>query len=123
MGRLGVVGGEEDDRDLRRPLPLLDAGRRLEPVHAGHLHVEEDEGHLLHEEVLERLLPGAGPQDGVAERLEHRLQGDQVLGPVVHDEDHDGRVLGGEVGHGGGTAGRVKATVTPAPSLGFNQMR
>ncbi len=37
------VGGEEDDRDRRRLLPLLDHLGQLEAVHPGHLDVEDDQ--------------------------------------------------------------------------------
>ena len=41
--RLAVDRGQEDDRDVPRPLAALDVRRGLEAVHAGHLHVEQDE--------------------------------------------------------------------------------
>src|ERR687888_156390 len=64
---------QEEDRDVPRALPLLDQLGGLEAVEARHLDVEEDDRELLLEPV--------------AERLEDRLEREQVLGAVVDEED------------------------------------
>ena len=71
---------------MPRPLPLLDQLRGLEAVHARHLDVEQDRRELLVEQPPQRLLARRGADEVGVERLEDRLQGEQVLGPVVDEQ-------------------------------------
>ena len=70
-----------------RPLALLDERRGLETVQLRHLHVQEDERELVLEECPERLLARGGLDEIAAERLEHGLEGEQVLRDVVDEQD------------------------------------
>ena len=85
---LGVLRdrGQEEDRDVPRPLALLDQLRGLEAVHARHLDVEQDRRELLVEQAPQRLLARGGPDEVGLERLQDRLQGEQVLRPVVDEQ-------------------------------------
>jgi len=86
---LAVDGRQEDDRKQACPLSALDEPGGLEAVHVRHLDVEHDESELALEQRDERLLAGLGRHELDVERLEHRPQGEQVVGPVV-DEQHAG---------------------------------
>ena len=79
--------GQEDDRDVGAAVALLDHGRRLEAVDAGHLHVEDDHCEVPGQQMAQGLLPRPGPHHGVAEGFEHGLHGEQVLGAVVDEEE------------------------------------
>ena len=79
--------GEEDDRDRTRLLPLSDQPGSLEAVELGHLDVEQDHGDVVQEQPAERLLAGPREDEILAERLEDRLQRDEVLMLVVDKED------------------------------------
>src|ERR671913_119917 len=59
-GGIGSAGVQRVDH-VPGPFPALDVRRGLQPVHAGHAHVEQDHRELLGEQRLERLVPGAGP--------------------------------------------------------------
>ncbi len=72
---------------MSRPLAPLDQLRRLEPVHPRHLDVEQDRGELVAEQVAQRLLAGGSANELLPERLEERLQREQVLGPVIDEEE------------------------------------
>ena len=84
--------GQEDDRDRLRPLALLDQLRGLEPVETRHLDVEQDAREVLVEERPERLLAGLRADEVLAERLEDRAQGDEVLLAVVDEQQVDDRL-------------------------------
>src|SRR5207244_3339014 len=84
-----VNGGEEDDRRVLRLLALADQGGGLEAVYIRHLNVEKDHGKLVVQEVLERFAAGGRLDQVLAEVAEDRLQGDQVLGAVVDQQDVD----------------------------------
>jgi hypothetical protein len=77
----------EDDRHVTRALALLDQRRGLEAVELGHLHVEEDHGDLVAEELPERLVAGVRVQQRLSERREDAFEREQVLRPVVDEED------------------------------------
>src|SRR4029079_262621 len=77
--RVLADGGEKDDGDVLRPLALLDERCGLEAVQLRHLHVQEDEREVVLEKSRERLLARGGLYEIAAERLEHGLEGEQVL--------------------------------------------
>jgi len=81
-----VVGGDEDDRDVRRALAAADQGRRLEPVEARHVDVEQDQREVAREDVAQRLLAGRRREDVLAEILEDRLDDQQFVRAVVYDQ-------------------------------------
>src|SRR5262249_47086433 len=49
-----LVSGQEDDRDVARAFSLADQRRRLNAVHLGHAHVQQDNGRIPVEQELER---------------------------------------------------------------------
>ena len=85
---LGVLRdrGQEEDRDVLRPLPLLDQLGGLEAVHPRHLDVEQDRRELVVQQPPQRLLARRGADEIGVERLEDRLEREQVLGPVVDQQ-------------------------------------
>ena len=73
---------------MPRPLALLDQLRGLEAVEARHLDVEQDRrANSSLEQPPQRLLARGGADELVPERLEDRLEREQVLGPVVDQQD------------------------------------
>ena len=86
---VGVVRGEEHDRDRREPIVLTHVCRHFEAVHRRHLHVEQHQGDALRRRVedLERLGARARTKQVDLERLQHRVEGDEVRVDVV-DEQH-----------------------------------
>jgi len=81
--------GQEDDRDVARPLTGLDQARRVEAVHARHLDVEQDDRELTRQQVLERLFARIGADQRLRERLEDRFERQQVLRAIVDEQDVD----------------------------------
>src|SRR6185437_9142976 len=80
--------GQEHDRDVPRALTLLDQLGRLEAVESRHLDVEQDHREVVAvEQEPQRLLARACPDELVPERLEDRRKREQVLRPVVDEED------------------------------------
>jgi hypothetical protein len=84
---LAADGGEEDDREVPRLLPRLDQAGGLEPVHVGHLDVEQHGGELATQQLAQRLLARTGAHQLEPERLEHRFEREQVVGPIVDEQD------------------------------------
>ena len=72
---------------MPRLLTLLDELRRLQTVETRHLHVEENHGERLPEELQERLFARARLDQPHFEGLQGPFQREEVLGPVV-DEQH-----------------------------------
>jgi len=88
VARVLADRGEEDDRHVARARPPAKERGGLETVHLRHLHVEQDDGELHLQRVLQRLDPGRRADDvHVLERLEDRLQRQEVRRLVVDDED------------------------------------
>ncbi len=89
---LRVVRGQHHDRQERRSLVLAQPPAHLEPVHAGHLDVEQDEVGLARLHPLQRLRAGGGGYDVEAVRRQDRLEQARVLRHVVDGEDRGLRV-------------------------------
>jgi hypothetical protein len=114
-----VVSGEENDRRVPRPLPVPDEPRRLEPVHPRHLHVEQDDGKVLPQQLLEGLRPRMRFDHPRPQARKEGFQGKQVLRPVVDHQDVRGRDAGrGGVGGRGGAHGMVIVKVTASRKNG-----
>jgi hypothetical protein len=84
--RGGGAGGDEEHGRLRPPLARAQPGERLEPVDAGHLHVEHDEGELVGREPRQRLFARRRVHDAGLERREQRLEREQVRRLVVDEQ-------------------------------------
>jgi hypothetical protein len=59
---------------------------QLEAVHFRHVHVEQNQRHVVAEEQIERLRSGPRRQDLHVQRLEQRGEDEQVLVQVVDQE-------------------------------------
>jgi hypothetical protein len=92
LRHVGADGRQEDDRRPRAALAPADVLGRLEAVHPRHLDVEQDDGEVLAEQRAQRLLAAVGGHEAHLERLEDGGQREQVLGPVV--DQQDARALG-----------------------------
>ena len=104
-----VDRGEENDRDVPRALARIDESRRLETVQVRHLHVEQDHRELALEQAAQCVLTRRRAHEMLSQRLEDRLEGEQVLRPVVDDQDVDGlrEVRRGHVAARCGDAGSI----------------
>jgi hypothetical protein len=80
-------GGDEDDGDVLRPLALLDQCGGLEAVELWHRDVEQNDRDVVTEKLAERVLPGMGKDQVLAQRVKDRLEGEEVLGAVVDEQD------------------------------------
>jgi hypothetical protein len=87
--------GDEDDRSVRGLLALPDQRGGLEAAQLRHVHVEQDHHELPREQLAQRLLARAGADHDAAHVLERRLERDQVLDPVVDEEDVEALFAGG----------------------------
>jgi hypothetical protein len=85
-GVVGVGGEKDDRRRLAGAAGFHEAGG-LEPVHPRHLHVEDDQGELLPLDRGQGLRARRGTDQPRAEPLQDRLQGEEVVGVVVDEED------------------------------------
>jgi hypothetical protein len=94
VGHVGADRGQEDDRRARAALAPADVLRRLEAVHARHLNVEQHDGEVLVQQRAQRLLARARRDQAHVERLEHGGQREQVLRPVVDEQDGGRLCLG-----------------------------
>ena len=80
---------QEEDRRVLRAVALADQLGRLEAVHARHMDVHQDGGIVLIQDSHQGLLPGGGPNQVQSLGGEEGLQGEQVAGLVVHQQDVD----------------------------------
>jgi hypothetical protein len=84
---------QEDDRDVAATFALLDQLRGLEAVEPGHLDVEQDAGEVVAQDRTQGLLARACFDEALTERLEDRLERDEVLVDVVDEQDADAGVV------------------------------
>ncbi len=84
---LVAVGGDEDDGRVLAARTGADQRRGLEAVHDRHVDVEEDDGEVAVEEVLERLLARERLDDVLAQLGEDGLDGDELVRVVVDHQD------------------------------------
>jgi hypothetical protein len=87
VGVVVEVRGDEDDRRVRRLAPAADQLRRFEAIEAGHVDVEQDHSEVLRQHLLQRLLAGVRGDDVLPELVEDRRQREQLVGPIVDDEN------------------------------------
>ncbi len=79
--------GHEDDRHMLRARALLDQPRRLVAVQLRHVDVEENAREVVAEELAQGGDAGGSAHEPVAERREDGLEGEEVVLPVVDEED------------------------------------
>ena len=92
---------DEDDGNVPGLLPLLDQLCGLQAIESRHLDVEQDHRERVSQELQERLLAGPGFHQPRSDRLQHALQREEVLGPIV-DQQHAGNDAIGFIAlHGG----------------------
>jgi hypothetical protein len=89
-GRVARAGGDEDDRDVLGARGAAHQLGELEPVHVGHLDVDQRDRDVVDQQQLERLGAGPGAQRLDAVAAEQGLERDEVLDDVV-DDQHLGR--------------------------------
>ena len=82
-----ATGGDHHDREELGAWVLPDPAADLAAVHAGHLHVEQDDVDLRRLEQVEGLLPARGGQHLVVAWREHGVEESQVRRLVV-DREH-----------------------------------
>jgi hypothetical protein len=111
----GVKGSEKQDGDLASALCRTDPRRRLEPVHRGHLDVDQDDRKPVLKDEIERLRPGARFDDLRADGLEHRRERQQVRRRVVNQQDAWRSRLEG--GHDARKPGTFHPTAQPRSPL------
>ncbi len=87
-----VQAGHEDDRGLLEPGMIVHQGGQLEAVHAGHAHVQQDQGDFALEQPLERFRARVRSNEVVPEVAQDRLVAQQPRGLVVHEEDPDAAI-------------------------------
>ena len=84
---VGVGGADEDDGHLRRVGVAAQQLGDLVAVHLRHLHVEDDQGEIVPQGQLQGFLAAVGPQDHDPRVGEDLLQGHEVGGTIIDDED------------------------------------
>ena len=81
------VGGDEDDRDMRRPAAIANQRRGFEAVQARHVDVEQNHREVALEHLLQRLLARRGRVQILPKILEDRPVDKQLVRAIVDDED------------------------------------
>ena len=124
----GSRGRDDDGCGGAEPAVAAEGSADLEPVHVGHLGVEDDQVRLGRSGSLQRLLPGVGPDDRVAVGTQDALQ--RPRGPFLVVRDEHERRAGGLISirhvssRGVGTAGVVGTSAdsrTRAARLKFHK--
>ena len=78
---------QEDDWRALSLFALADERGRLEPVHARHQNVEQNDGKLIVEEPLQRLRSRAGLDEVLPQPFQSRFEREQVIRLVVDQQD------------------------------------
>ena len=78
---------DEDDSRLLIARVLPDDFSELEAVQLGHAHIDQHDGDVVLEQVLQRLASGARLDEVLAEVGENRLVAEQLARLVVHQQD------------------------------------
>ena len=81
-----AAGGDEDDGHVARALHAAHHLGELEAVHLGHLHVDEGERHVVHEQDLQRFGARAGLQQLHLVVGQQGREGVQVFCQVVDQQ-------------------------------------
>src|SRR5579862_4765035 len=85
------MGGDKNDGSFRREWLFPEHAGRLNPIHQWHSHVHQDQRETVAAGQSDRLAPGGGNKEAVAEGFQGGLEGESVRFVVVYDEDADSR--------------------------------
>src|SRR5690606_7994163 len=96
-----VEGGDHEDLDVAGGRVALELAADLEPAHAGHHDVQEDQVGVVSGNLLEGFDSVEGGDEPDRKAFEERLEQFDVLDVVIDDQDGRGR-QGCRVGVGGG---------------------
>ena len=84
-----VDRGNEDDGGPLEPRMLTDHGRKLEAIQLRHAHVDQDDGNVVPQQMIERLARGCRHQKVLVQLLQDHFVGEELGGLIVHQEDID----------------------------------
>jgi hypothetical protein len=90
---LTVDGGHKNDRRVTSSRPFPDQCGRGETVEVGHLHVEEDQRAFVVQQEPERFPPRRCLDQALSQGFEGGLEGDEVRGAIIDEQDGGGRVV------------------------------
>jgi hypothetical protein len=82
-----VVGSQEQDRHPRGARTIADQACNLVAVKPRHLHVKENDGEVLLQDMAQGGLAGIGRDDLEPGRAQHFLSGHEVPGIVIDHQD------------------------------------
>jgi hypothetical protein len=83
-----LVGGEEDNRRQARALAAAHEPRDLEAIHAGHLHVQQDQVDFMFEQGSQCFYTGRSGHDLPVLAFEQGAHADKVFRVVVDYQKH-----------------------------------
>ena len=83
---VGAAGGHEDYRDMARAFVAAHIFGQFEPVHAGHLDVEQGERDIVDQQQFQRFLARTGLQTDQPVALEQRFERQQIFLKVVDQQ-------------------------------------
>ena len=90
----GLIARADHHDGAVQPAVVTKILRDLEPVHVGHVDVEQDHGEVVPQDLLERVRAGRGGDDVQPEFLEDRAVREDLLREVVDDQDARRVVVG-----------------------------
>ena len=82
-----LYSGDEYHRDLLESRMFADHGRELESVQFRHADVDQDDGHIVLEQELERFAAGGGLDQIFVEFLQDDFIGEQLRGLIVNQKN------------------------------------
>src|ERR1019366_4755189 len=89
-----VGGAEEKDRYVARLLARLDDLRSIEAAHLRHLNVEQNRREIVLTHALQSFLSRVRGDESLTERLQDRLEREEILRPVINQKQFHARVSG-----------------------------
>ena len=80
-------GGYEDDRRMGRALAIAYQGGRFKAVHVGHVDIEQDDGEVVLQDLLERLGARVRKHQLLAQFFQNHLVDQELFSQVVDNQD------------------------------------
>ena len=68
---------------------LADDFSGFKSVHAGHVHIEQNDGKIRGQDMAKRFASGIGADDVLAEVFEHGFEREELLRPVIDQKEID----------------------------------